>query len=120
MKVLKANTDFNRAFDITPSLGEEFLIKQSIATGWAKLAKVIRITKTQVELEVINIIPTEECNRFGIKNGLNDRFEGFFKDWAFRKKSFIGEKIKFFKDSCVSVGSTNNWNPTVLAEITNN
>ncbi len=119
MKVLKANTDFNRAFDIEPKIGDIFLIKQSIATGWANLSIITRVTKTQVELEVINIVPTEESNRFGTKNGLKDRTDGFFANWAFRKKVLIGKKFKFFKDSCVSVGSSNDWNPLVLAELNN-
>lgn len=117
MKVLKAGFDFVRAFEINPSIGQEMLIKQSVATGWAKLAKVTKVTKTQVELEVLNIIPTEESNKFGTKNGLKDRTDGFFMNWAARKKAFIGEKQKFFKESCVMVGCSNDWNPAVLAEL---
>jgi hypothetical protein len=119
MKVLKAGIDFSRASNINPALGDTFLIKQAIATGWGKLARVTRITKTQVELEVINVIPTEETNKFGTKNGMNDRFDGFFHDWAFRKKVQAGKKFKFFRDNGISVGDTDSWNPTVLCEFNN-
>lgn len=117
MKVLKAGLDFVRVSKINPNIGQEMLIKQSVATGWAKLAKVTKVTKTQVELEVVNLIPTEESNKFGTKNGFKDRCEGFFKEWAFRKKVAVGKKHKFFKDSCVMVGCSNDWNPLVLAEL---
>lgn len=117
MKVLKAGIDFIRTTDVDPQIGQEFLIKQSIATGWAKRAKVIRVTPTQVELEVTNLIPTEESNKFGTKNGLKDRREGFFADWAFRKKAIIGKKFKFFKDTCIMVGDTNAWNPSTLIQL---
>ena len=117
MKVLKAGIDFSAAVNINPTIGQHFLIKQSIATGWASLVKVTRVLSTQVEVEIINVIPTEESNKFGVKNGLKDRFNGFFKHWAFRKKVNIGTKHKFFKDSCVSVGSLNDWNPSILAKL---
>jgi hypothetical protein len=117
MKVLKSGIDFVRAFDINPTTGEQFLIKKAVPTGWAKLAKVTRVTKTQVEVEVINVIPTEESNKFGVKNGLKDRFVGFFKDWDEQKRFAIGKKHKFWLKDGVFVGDTNNWNPTVLAQL---
>lgn len=117
MRVLKAGVDFIAAANINPTIGQEFLIKQSIATGWASLVKVTRVLSTQIEVEIINVTPTEESNRFGVKNGLKDRFEGFFEHWAFRKKVNIGTKHKFFKNTGVLVGSSNDWNPTILAEL---
>lgn len=121
MKVLKAGIDFTRASNIDAEIGQKFLIKKSIATGWGKLAKVTRITKTQIELQIINVIPTEESNRFGVKNGLVDnRFiGGFFENWAFRKKCSVGKKLKFFKENCIQVGDSENWNPLILCKLTN-
>lgn len=119
MKVLVAGKDFVRAEKISPKVGEKFLIKQSIATGWGHLAKVTRVTKTQVEVEVVNLVPTEETNRFGTKNGLKDRHQGFFEVWCWRKKASVGKKFKFFKDSCVMVGDSENWNPCVLTKLLN-
>ena len=119
MKVLKAGIDFSKASEINPQLGTEFLIKSSIATGWAKRAKVVRLTGKQVEVEVVNIIPTEETNRFGTKNGLKDRHEGFLLIGLSEKKAFVGEKMKFFKESCERVGDSGNWNPAILCEILN-
>ena len=116
-KVLKAGVDFQRTFSINPKIDEKFLIKSCIATGWGKLVKVIRVMKTQVEVEVINVVPTEETNRFGTKNGFKDRREGFFKDWAWRKKVNVGRKEKFFKDTCVMVGMTEDWNPSILVKL---
>ena len=119
MKVLKADIDFFKAKEINAEIGQKFLIKQSRATGWAKLAQVTRLTKTQIELEIINVIPTEESNRFGVKNGFKDNrsMGGFFQDWAFRKKCLVGKKWKFFKDNGVMVGDSDNWNPSVLCEL---
>lgn len=119
MKVLKANQDFISLSELNLSIGQEVLIKSSIATGWASLCKVVRETKCQIEVEVINIIPTEESNRFGIKNGLKDRGTngGFFENWAFRKKCSIGRRSKFWKDSAIRVGDSENWNPSVICEI---
>lgn len=118
MKVLKAGIDFQRAFEIDPQVGEQFLIKSNLATGWARLARVTRVMKSQVELEVTNVIPTEESNKFGTKNGLLDRGEGFFEDWAFRKKALIGKRVKFFKESGIMVGmSSDSWRQTVLVEL---
>ena len=118
MKVLKAGIDFSKASEINPQLGTEFLIKSSIATGWAKRAKVVRLTGKQVEVEVVNIIPTEETNRFGTKNGLKDRHEGFLLI-GLSEKSICWGKMKFFKESCERVGDSGNWNPAILCEILN-
>ena len=119
MKVLKSFIDFMPIREIELEIGSKVLIKQSTASGWGRLAKVIRLTPKQVEVEVINVIPTEESNRFGTKNGLKDRGElgGFFEDWAFRKKCAIGKKEKFWKSNAQRVGETTSWNSTVLCEI---
>jgi len=119
MKVLKSGIDFKGTFGINPIIGDEFLIKQSVATGWAKLGKVTKVMKSQIELEIINVIPTEDKNAFGVKNPFANREQGFFETWATKKRIFVGKKLKFFKDSCVEVGDSNNWNKTVLAEIIN-
>lgn len=119
MKALKAGLDFFRTSDVNPTVGEKFLIKQSIATGWANLAVVTRVMRSQFELKIINVIPTEESNRFGTKNGLKDNREigGFFKEWQRNKKLRIGRKVKFFRSSGIMVGQTSNWNPDCLAEL---
>ncbi len=116
-KVLKSGIDFVRTSNIEPTIGETFLIKTSVASGWARVGKVTKITKTQIELEVIDLIPTEDSNKFGIKNHFKNRTEGFFADWCWRKKATIGQKRKFFKSSSIEVGDTNQWNPTILAQL---
>ena len=117
MRVLKAGIDFQRAFEINPQEGENFLIKSVHPTGWAKLAKVTRVMKSQVELEIINVVPTEESNKFGTKNGLLDRHEGFFSDWCFKKKVNVGKRVKFFRESGIMVGMSDSWKPIVLVEL---
>ena len=117
MKVLVASKDFVRAFSVD-SIGEVVLIKTSAASGWAIKAKVIRQTKTQIEVECIKWIPTEDTNRFGVKNGLKDRFEGWLGDWSWRNKVINGNKRKFWKSNFTEVGSANEWNPSVLCQLT--
>jgi hypothetical protein len=122
MKVLQANKDFFRSTNFQLNPGDKVLIKQSVATGWGKLAIVKRVMKSQVEVQVINVVPTEESNRFGTKNGLLDRSknpENFFLRWAEKKNIWVGRKIKFFKDTGVMVGHSENWNPTILTTIFN-
>jgi len=122
MKVLKSNKDFFRSSNLELNPGDKVLIKQSVATGWGKLAIVKRVMKSQVEVQVINVVPTEESNRFGTKNGLLDRSknpENFFLRWSDNKKMNVGRKMKFFIDSGVMVGDSENWNPTILTTIFN-
>ena len=75
----------------------------------------VEVEVMNVEVEVMNIVPTEESNKFGTVNGLTDRSENFFGEWAFRKKVHVGKKVKFFKEIGVEVGMTDCWNPNVLA-----
>jgi hypothetical protein len=119
MKVLKSGIDFKHAYGIEPKLGDSFLIKRSVATGWAYLAKVFRITPTQIELEIINVIPTEDTNKLGVKNGLTDRQVGFFQHWAEYKRNMTGKRYKFSKENGMRVGSSKEWNPLILCELIN-
>ena len=119
VKVFKANKDFTRAFVSDVLLNEKVLIKSNFATGWGTLAKVTRILNTQIEVEIINIVPTEESNRFGTKNGWDierkENPENFFLRWAEWKKRVIGTKRKFFKETGIEVGSTNStWRSSSL------
>ncbi len=111
--ILKANEDFQRVFNVDPQLGDHFLVKSLLATGWAKFGRVVRTTKTQIELSIIDIIPTEDTSKLVNINGA-DLPEGFLED---RKTALIGKKEKFFKKSGVEVGASNHWCPDVLCEI---
>ena len=119
MKPLKAHIDFFFQGNLQPQKEQLFLIKQSVASGWGRLAKVKRITKTQVVLEVVNVIPTIESNKFGEKNGMtDDRDKGnFFLDWAERKKALKEKEVKFFLKSGLEVGNSNSWNTNLLCTL---
>ena len=91
----------------------------SVASGWATIGKVTRITKTQVEVETTNIIPTWDRTKWTIKNPFKDRGEGFFENWSIRKQNAIGKKEKFFKDNSVRVGDSNEWNPRKVCSFEN-
>ncbi len=120
MKNLKANIDFISPLDLTDlKLNDKVLIKSSIATGWAKVGIVKRIMKKQIEVETINVIPTIDTNRFGTKNHFSNRWIGFFEDWANMKRFNKGRKRKFFIESNIEVGFSNEWNPSRIAILTN-
>jgi len=116
MKALVANKDFSRVIGID-GIGETVLIKSSAATGWAIKAKVVRETKTQVEVECERWIPTEDTFKWGVKNGLKDRFEGWISDWSWRNKVIKGNKRKFWRDTFQEVGDSQNWNPSILCKL---
>ena len=118
MKVLKANIDFIKPINLEElKLNEKVLIKSAVATGWAKVGTVTRIMKSQIEVTVNNVIPTIDTNRFGTKNHLKNRWVGFFEDWADMKRFNKGLKWKFFIESNVEVGSTQDWNPQSVSII---
>lgn len=117
-KLLKSNTDFKRLFDLNElQINNEVIIKSGAVSGWAQIGKVIRITKTQVEVITTNLIPTIDTCRIGVKNPFKNRGEGFFEDWAFSKKCVIGKKSKFFIDTNIEVGESKNWNARSLSTI---
>tara|TARA_R100000742_G_C4256866_1_gene74724 strand:- start:199 stop:576 length:378 start_codon:yes stop_codon:yes gene_type:complete len=91
------------------------LVKQTTVTGWGWLAKVIRTTKTQIEVEIINLLPTLDVCKIATVNPFKNRGEGFFEDWAWWKKQHLGRKRKFFKDTGIEVGSSNDWKPLSIA-----
>jgi hypothetical protein len=115
---LKSGQDFTRPFDLNDlKINQIVLAKSSVASGWASVVKVVRIMKTQIEVETVNLIPTIDAFKWGVKNPFENRGEGFFQFWAERKKILKGRKLKFFIDSNVEVGSTNEWNPQTIAII---
>ena len=116
--ILESGKDFTSMFNANNlEIGNEVLIKSQAASGWARVGKVVRKTKTQLEVECINVIPTKDKFRWGIKNPFVDNRKngGFFKNWAFTKKRNIGKKHKFFIESGLGVGWTGHWNPIMLA-----
>ena len=118
IKILESGKDFTRTFNANDlEIGDEVMIKSMAASGWARVGKVVRKTKTQLEVECINVIPTKDVARIGIKNPfVDDRKKGgFFEDWAFNRKCNIGRKDKFFIESGLGVGWTGHWNPIMLA-----
>ena len=118
MKLLKANKDFIKPHNLDHlMLNEKVLIKAATATGWAKVGLVTRIMKSQIEVTITNVIPTIDTNRFGTKNHFENRWVGFFKDWADMKRFNKGKKRKFFIESNIEVGSSQEWNPQSIAEI---
>ena len=115
---LKSGQDFTRPFDLNDlKINQIVLAKLSIASGWASVVKVVRIMKTQIEVETINVIPTIDHFKWGVKNPFKNRREGFFEDWAWRKKISKGRKRKFFIKNNVEVGSSDDWNPSRIAII---
>ena len=115
---LKSGQDFTRPFDLNDlKINQIVLAKSSVASGWASVVKVVRIMKTQIEVETINVIPTIDNFKWGVKNPFANRREGFFKDWAWRKKISKGRKRKFFIENNIEVGSSDNWNPQRIAII---
>tara|TARA_B110001452_G_scaffold262337_1_gene262243 strand:- start:184 stop:555 length:372 start_codon:yes stop_codon:yes gene_type:complete len=119
LKLLKANEDFKNLTNLEDlKINQKVLIKSSVATGWAKVGEVSRIMKSQIEVTITNVIPTIDSNRFGTKNHFKNRWIGFFKDWAGMKKFNKGKKRKFFIESNIEVGSSEDWNPQRIAVIT--
>ena len=115
---LKSGQDFKSPFDLKDlKINDIVLTKQSVATGWAEVVKVVRITKTQIEVETINLIPTIDHFKWGIKNPFKNRGKGFFQFWSERKKILKGNKRKFFINSNIEVGSSSDWNPKRIATI---
>ena len=90
---LKSGQDFKSPFDLKDlKINDIVLTKQSVATGWAEVVKVVRITKTQIEVETINLIPTIDHFKWGIKNPFKNRGKGFFQFWSERKKILKGNR----------------------------
>ena len=119
--LLESGVDFIRPQDLsTLKVGDKVLTKKSIATGWARVGVVTRIMKTQIEVEITNVIPTIDHNRFGTKNPfVNDRLKGdFFTHWSDLKKAVVGKRTKFFKDGGVEVGMSSLWNSNGIAVLT--
>ena len=71
--------------------------------------------KSQIEVTITNVIPTIDSNRFGTKNHFENRWIGFFKDWADMKRFNKGKKRKFFIKSNTELGSSQDWNPQRIA-----
>tara|TARA_R100001015_G_C4610278_1_gene165636 strand:+ start:1040 stop:1426 length:387 start_codon:yes stop_codon:yes gene_type:complete len=116
---LKSGQDFISPVDLNNlKINQIVLAKSSVATGWASVVKVVRIMKTQIEVEIINVIPTIDNFKWGVKNPFENRCQGFFQFWAERKKILKGKKRKFFIENNVEVGSSDNWNPNRIAIFT--
>jgi translation initiation factor 2 gamma subunit (eIF-2gamma) len=118
MKLLKAHKDFIKPINLKDlKLNEKVLIKSAVATGWAKVGTVTKIMKSQIEVTVTNVIPTIDSNKFGIKNHFKNRWIGFFEEWADMKRFNKGKKRKFFIESNVEVGCSQDWNPQSVSVI---
>ena len=118
IKILESGKDFTKSFWAgNLSINDKVFVKSQAVSGWAKVGKVIRIMKSQLEIEVTDFIPTKDVARIGTKNPFVDERKngGFFEDWALSRKMCKGDKIKFFIDSGIEVGSTNEWNSRCLA-----
>tara|TARA_R100001086_G_C11775839_1_gene242192 strand:- start:12 stop:404 length:393 start_codon:yes stop_codon:yes gene_type:complete len=118
--ILESNIDFKLIDDLSHlKVGNQVLIKSSIASGWAQVVNVTRIMPTQIEVETVNVIPTIDHCRWGTKNPfVNDREKGnFFAHWSWVKQANVGKKNKFFIHGGKQVGLSTEWNPRRIAEI---